>query len=356
MGMWQSVLSVRIRGNEHVEVVTAEAPEPGPAQVVVRVAASGICGSDLIGWYWRDHDELARLGRADLTPGHEAAGTVVAVGAAVTSVSVGDRVVIWSHCAGQCERCGHIAMGGLFCADAGATPRSRPAHGGQAELVLAESWQCMALPAELSFEAGSVLACAGGTAYQAAHTLGIAAGQTVLVLGAGALGLQVAQVALLLGARPIVVDPLRHRLEQASALGAVEVIEGDPRQLLRATRELTGGFGADVVVEAAGTREAQRASLDLARVGGCVGLLGIAADGIDAAVLRPGTIVTRQLTVIGTFVYPPTRFAEIAAFAVQTGWQPDAIVTDRVPFGEAERAYRVASERTTGKVVLVPAG
>jgi threonine dehydrogenase-like Zn-dependent dehydrogenase len=348
------LLSVRVRGREHVEVVGGELATVGRGQVAVRVATTGICNSDLIAWYWATPESLARTGRVTLAPGHEAAGVVEAVGSDVKSPRVGQRVVVWAHCSGRCVDCVHVAAGGMFCVPpAGKSPVQRQRNGGQASVVVAEAWQCMPLPDALGFDDGSVLACAGGTAYQAARSTRVSAGERVVVLGAGPLGLEVAQVVSLLGAEAIVVDTSTNRLDLASAIGAPHVVRAGQEPVADAILGLTRGFGADVVFEATGSREVQRDCLGLARVGGRVCLLGFSADGLDAATLRPGAIITRQLTVSGSFVYPPTLFPEITSFATSTGWRPSTIVTDRFPLADAETAYRVAAERGRGKVLLV---
>lgn len=346
---------VLILGDQQVVVRDFADPEPGPGQVVVRVHAAAICGSDLHNWYWKSRADLARSGQDRVIPGHEPSGIVEAVGIGATKVDVGDRVVVWCHCDGICGSCVHcLASEQWFCRDVGQPPRQRPGHGADAELLLAQDWQCMSLPDELSFEAGAVLACSAGTAYQSAKRLDITNGQTVAIIGGGPAGLAALVVARALGARTIVSEPVAERLELARLLGADAIVDASREHAAEAIRELTDGVGADVVVEASGSASGQREAIEAARPGGRVGFIGFgASERRREGTINPTQVIRKQLTLIGSFVYPPSLFAEICSFAIRERLPLESIVTDRVPLENAAEAFRFFDSKRSGKVVLI---
>ena len=347
---------VLILGDEQVIVREFPDPAPGPGQVVVRVKAAAICGSDLRNWYWKSREELARSGQDAAIPGHEPSGVVEAVGPGVRGVAVGQRVVVWCHCSGACERCMHCMSGEQwFCREVGGEPRKRPLHGADAELLLAQEWQCAPLPEPLSFEAGAVLACAGGTAYQVARRLDVTVGQTVVILGAGPVGLATLMVARALGARTIVAELVPERLERARTLGADAVVDAVRESLPAAVRELTDNAGAEAVVETSGSPAAQREAIEVARPGGRVGFVGFGAEvRRREGTINPDHFIWKQLTLVGSFVYPPSLFPEIAGFAVEKALPLEDLVTHRLPLDEAAEAFQLFDTRRTGKVVLIP--
>lgn len=347
---------VLILGDEQVIVREFPDPVPGPGQVVVRVKAAAVCGSDLHNWYWRSRDELARSGQDAVIPGHEPSGIVEAVGPDVQGVKAGDRVVVWCHCSGACGRCMHCMSGEeWFCRGASGEPRRRPSHGADAELLLAQDWQCVPLPQPLSFEAGAVLACAGGTAYQVARRLDVTCGQTVAILGAGPIGLATLLVCRALGARTIVAEPVPERLEHARMLGADAVVDSVREGVSDAIAELTEGAGVEAVVETSGNPAAQREAVEIVRPGGRIGLVGFGPGGRRReGTISPDLVIWKQLTLIGSFVYPPSLFAEVASFALERALPLEDLVTHRVPLAEAAEAFRLFDTRRTGKIVLVP--
>ena len=347
---------VLILGDQQVIVREFPDPTPGPGQAVVRVMAAAVCGSDLRNWYWRSRDELAGSGNDSVIPGHEPCGVVESVGPGVSGVAAGDRVVVWCHCDGACGRCTHCLAGEQwFCREPGGDPSRRPANGGDADLILANAWQCMPLPDSLGFEAGAVLACAGGTAYQAARRLDVTSNQTVAILGAGPVGLACLLTVRALGARTVVAEPVAERLELARVLGADALIDAARERVPSSIAELTGGRGADVVVEASGNPTSQREAVESAQPGGRVGLVGFGASphGREGTI-NSAQVIWKQLTLVGSFVYPPTLFGEVAGFALAHSLPLDALVTHRFALGEAAEAFELFDSRRCGKIILLP--
>ncbi len=347
--------AVFVLGDEQVVVRDAPDPTPGPGQVTVRIRTAGICGSDLLNWYRRPREELAQTGADTVVPGHEACGVIERLGDGVTSARPGDRVVIWAHCDGDCAHCSHTqATEQWFCRQGTAT-RKRPENGGDAELLVAQEWQCLHLPSWLSFEAGSVLACDGGTAYRCLRRLDVTEGQTIAILGAGPLGLAILLFARALGARTIVAEPILDRLELARGLGADAVIHAEREDVPAAIRELSGGRGADAVFECSGSAAGQQNAIEAVRPGGQVGYAGYGALGRRReGTINPAALIWKQATLVGCSAYPPSLFAEVTRFVIERELRLENLVTHQLRLEDAAEAFRVAESRRAGKVLLLP--
>lgn len=347
---------VLILGDQQVILSNFPDPTPGHGEVVVRVEAAGICGSDLHNWYWKTREDSARSGSDREIPGHEPVGVVEAVGEGVERVQPGQRVVVWAHCDGVCGRCTHcLSSEQWFCRNTGEAPRQRPGHGGYAEKMLAKDWQCMPLIDELSIVEGVMLACAGGTAYSVARRLDIANGQTVAIIGAGPTGIASAMVAQSLGARTIISDPSAERGALAREMGVDAVVEPDRERAEDVIRELTDGIGADVVIETSGSASGQREAVEAARPGGRVGFVGFGpAARRREGTINPTTVIWKQLTLAGVFVYPPSLFEEISRFYIERKIPIGSLVTHSFALSEASQAFTLFNTHSTGKVILKP--
>lgn len=348
---------VFVLGDEQVVVREMPDPRPGPGQVVVRVMAAGICGSDLHNWYARPREELARSGGDATVPGHEASGVIASVGDGVATLRPGDRVVVWAHCNGDCERCVDCQAGEVWFCRRGETICPRPTHGGDADLLLAESWQCLRLPDSLDFDAGSALACVGGTAYKALRRLDVTESQTVAIVGAGPQGLALLVFARALGARTIVAEPVPERLGLARLLGADTVIDAAREDVAAAVRELTGGRGAEAVFECSGSPNGQREAIEVACPGGRIGYIGYGALGRRReGTVNPASFIRKHLQLFGCSAYRPDLFPEVARFAVERRVPLESIITRRFRLEEAAEAFGLCDSRRAGKILLLPGG
>jgi L-iditol 2-dehydrogenase len=257
----------------HDQIEVRDVPEPAPpaaGEVLVRVAAAGICGSELEAFLTRSPRRPPPL-----IMGHEFCGQVAAIGPGVSGVQPGDRVVMNSlMTCGACENCREGRA--HLCPRREVVGMKRP--GGWAELTTVPAATIVTLPEKVSPIEGALVEPLGNAVHvfeQVAERLP----ETVVVIGAGTIGLLCLQVARAIGAfRLIAADTNPFRLEVAHRLGAEPVI--NPRQLsLRdAIRDFTRGRGADVVVDAAGTPETRRDAIGIARPGGEVVWIGLHAD------------------------------------------------------------------------------
>ncbi|HWM04910.1 MAG TPA: alcohol dehydrogenase catalytic domain-containing protein [Actinophytocola sp.] len=274
--------AVLVRQGEPLEVRDIVLGEPGPGQVRVRLAAAGVCHSDL---------SLANGTLALNMPavlGHEGAGTVVAVGPDVDRVAVGDRVVL--NWAPACRRCWFCEQGEPWLCVHAEERATQPyatfddgtpvypglGTGAFAEETIVPQQGVVRLPADFPLEQAAVLGCAVLTGNGAVHnTARVRAGQSVVVVGLGGIGLSVLQAARAAGAGPIIgVDVSESKAELALTHGATEFLVADDGTS-KAIRKLTEGRGADHAFDCVGLPATIRASWGSSRRGGTVTVIGV---------------------------------------------------------------------------------
>ncbi len=286
--------SLLLRAYNHFEIADRPRPVPGPGEVLVSIAACGICGSDVHGF---DGSSGRRI--PPIVMGHEAAGTVAEIGAGVTGYKPGDRITFDSTIScGECPYC----LRGLtnLCDNRNAFGVSCDDYrrdGAFAEYLAVPARICYRLPETLSFAEAAMLEPVS-VALHAVAVSGLRGGETALVIGAGMIGLLTLQAARAAGCRRIfIADIDKSRLDLARDLGATERISATGADLVRACRELTGGEGVDIVFEAVGRNETVAAAIDCTRKGGAITLIG----NIDPEVTLPlQKVVNRQIRLQGT--------------------------------------------------------
>lgn len=330
----------------HLELTDLATPQPKPGEVLLRVAACGICGSDVHGY---DGSSGRRI--PPIVMGHEAAGVVAAVGEGVRGLCEGDRVTLDStvYC-GECANCfrGDINLCdrrevlGVSCGD------YRRA-GAFAEYVSVPARIVHRLPSGLPFEDAALLE-AVAVALHAVSLVTIAPGSTTLVVGAGTIGLLLQQALRVAGcSRVFVADPDRTRLALSQELGATEIVSENVAERIT---QLTNGTGVDVVVEAVGKTESIATSIDCVRKGGTVVLVGNITPEVKIPLQK---VVSRQLRLQGSCAsageYP--RAIELMS---RGEIQVKPLITAVAPLAEGpqwfERLY--AREPNLMKVVLTP--
>lgn len=282
-----------LRSYRHLEVAEVPTPEVGADEVLVRVAACGICGSDVHGY---DGSSGRRI--PPLVMGHEAAGVVERVGSAVESFTRGERVTFDStvYC-GECANCrrGDVNLCdkrqvlGVSCAD------YRRA-GAFAEFVAVPARTCYRLPEDLEFaEAAMLEAVAVGI--HAVKVGQVAATDTALVVGAGTIGILTLQALRAAGSKRVfVTDVDQERLQLAEQLGATKVLLSDS-SLEENLLQLTNGHGVDVALEAVGRNETVASAIDAVRKGGTVVLVGNITPQVTIPLQK---VVARQVRLQGS--------------------------------------------------------
>jgi len=277
-----------------LEVADLPTPAAGPGEVLVQVAACGICGSDVHGY---DGSSGRRI--PPLVMGHEAAGVVAEVGEGVTRFAPGDRVTFDStvYCGtcdyclvGQINLCDHREVVGV------STPDFRRA-GAFAEFVTVPERIVYKLPKELSFTEAAMLE-AVSVALHAIAVSDLRGGETALVIGAGMIGLLILQAARAAGcSRILVTDVDSTRLRLAEESGADETILASGTEMVDRVLQLTNGRGVDVVLEAVGRDETVSAAVDAVRKGGTVTLVGNITPQVTLPLQK---VVSRQIRLQGS--------------------------------------------------------
>ena len=334
-------------GAGHVQVRDAPQPQIKPHEILVRVRGTGICGTDILIYDW------TYRGRAPVpTPivlGHEGAGEVVTVGAQVKNVQAGERVALDALIG--CGKCHYCNLGLInLCRDWDHLGISF--DGTFAEYLAIPAIAAHKVPDSVSWEDAAFVEPIGIIA----HTLErihISPGDRVAIVGPGPLGLLALQAARASGADQVIVTGLEvdgARLELAQQLGADQVVVADREDAVERVRELTGGLGADVVIETGGTPEAVSQALDMARGYGQVALVGFA----QSAQIAPLSIVRNDLLIAGIVGGLP-RHAERALRWLESGQvRAEPIITHRLPLAEAEAGFQLMKDRLATKVFFQP--
>ncbi len=329
-----------------------ERPQPelvDPGDAIVRIEATGVCGSDLHIYHGRVKIEPG------FTIGHEYVGTVVATGDAVGTVAVGDRVLGCFHTA--CGTCFHCLRGEYHrCVRSrtfghGATLGSL--QGTQAEMALVPHADMVlrAVPdgmrPEVALFAGDVM----GTGFHAVDSSGLRPGDVAAVLGLGPVGLCAVQAAKACGAAHVIaIDTVEERLGIAASFGAepVHLGEQDPRAAARAATE---GRGVDVCIDAVGDPKALESAIRMTRDCGSIQCIGVYAE---RAEIHLGLMWLKAITLRGGQANVIAHVDRVLAMMSAGVLDPTPLVTHHMPLEKAAEAYAIYDRREALKIVLTP--
>lgn len=332
-----------------IRVRSVEALRPGQGEFTVLVKASGVCATD-VKMAKRGHPLLDLYG-LPFIGGHEFSGVVHECGEGVEWVRAGERVVVsWIN---PCLECFYCTRGLYqFCVRAKGT-LIQPA--GFSEMVKIPSYhqrtRVYPFSEGTSFEAA---ACTEpvGCALNGIQNAGVKVGDTVVVLGAGFMGLLLVQLAKLEGAvRVVVVDAVEDRLERAVSLGATDVVNFEEADSIQRVVELTGGYGADVVIEATGTIQAYRQAVQMGRKGSTVLYFGGLAAGL-ALDIDPNIIHYRQVALKGSYSYTVETFRNALKLIEGGRIEVEKLITHRFPLDRLRDAVIKAGEKDSLKVMI----
>jgi len=315
-------------------------PVPGLGQVLVDVAAAGVCGTEL-----HFLDGLLSPARTPITLGHEVAGTIAAVGDGVDELAVGDRVAVhYFHSCGSCARCDggddHLCDTPLgFLAFA--------TDGGFAEQLVVPAGSAVPVPDGLDLVDAAPVCCGGATAVHAAEVAGTGPGEVAVVYGAGGVGLALVQVLQLAGARVLAVGRDEARLSLARGFGAATVNAAE--DVAARVHELTDGRGADVVFELVGTAATGAVALACLGKKGAVVYIGYSFDRVPLSPLALVVPEQRILTSVGNRRSELVEALDLAASGRLR------IPTTAAPLSEAAAVLEdLRAGRVVGRAVLVP--
>jgi len=368
MEMMRAAILERAPGGLHIEEIPI--PEPLTGEILVRVAACGVCHTDL-------HVMKAEV--AFPTPavmGHEITGTVAALGPGVKGPPVGTEVA----CAfimpcGFCAACGagrddlcdnFFAMNRLKGTLYDGTSRLRRQDGsplamysmaGLADYSVVPATDVFPIAAGLPLQESSVLGCAIFTAYGAVrHAAELRGGERIAVVAAGGVGINIVQIARAFGASQIIaVDVRDDKLDAAKRLGATDVVNAREVDAVARVRELTDGRGVDAAFEVLGLPQTFTQAFEMIRDGGRMIGVGIAPVKATAAI-EITRLVRRELRIIGSYgARTRADMPEIIRLAAQGIFRPETMVTARFPLLEADAAYQaLARGEIVGRAIVVP--
>jgi L-iditol 2-dehydrogenase len=333
---------------KHLEITDLPDPTPGRGEVLVSVAACGICGSDVHGY---DGSSGRRI--PPIVMGHEAAGTIAALGDGVSGFAEGDRVTFDSTIfCGDCDKCrrgdvnlcDHREVLGVSCAEF-------KRAGAFAEYVAVPSRVLYRLPKKLSFTEAAMLE-AVSVALHGVSLAQISTGCTALVVGAGMIGLLTLQALRAAGCSRIFVTDLDStRLKLAREVGATAVLSSEA-SVVEQIMQLTEGAGVDVVIEAVGRNETVKVAIESVRKGGTVVLVGNISPEVTLPLQK---VVTRQIRLQGSCASSgeyPRAIELLASGAIQVA----PLITAIAPLEEGPRWFErlYAREPNLMKVILTP--
>lgn len=341
------------RGKGRVVVEEVPVPEIFPGEVLLRVAACGICGTD-----------IKKIQHGFIQPpqilGHEIAGTVVEVGSGVTRWRPGDRAISFHHI--PCSACFYCAQK-LFSQcptykKVGVTAGFSPNGGGFAEYVRILPWiverGMVAIPSGVSFEEATFVEPVN-TCLKAIEKARVAAGETVVVIGQGPIGLLLMLLARDAGATVITSDPLASRRERSLRYGAVASCDPAQGTLAEAVRARTEGRGADAVLLAVPSPQLVAESLALARPGGRV-LLFAQNDPLMKIEFPAAAVGVEEKEILGSYSASVDLQEQAARIVFEHRLPLAELISHRFPLGEMEQALSLAA-RPAGdslKVVILP--
>ena len=338
-----------LNASRDLRLVDFSQPALGAREVLIRVKACGICGSDVHGY---DGSTGRRI--PPLIMGHEAAGEVVSVGAEVRAFEPGDRVTFDStiscgHCqfclSGDVNLCDSRQVLGVSCGD-------YRRHGAFAEFIAVPEHIVYTLPANFPYERAALIE-AVSIGMHAVKISGVLPGSAAVVIGAGMIGLLTIQILRHFGCSTILaVDVDAERLRLASELGAEHTLLGSHTDIVAQLKNLTNGQGPDLAIEAVGGQNSVTTAIESVRRGGTVTLIGNLAPKVEIPLQ---TVVTRQLRLLGSCA-SAGEYRECIDLMERGAVKVDSLISAVAPLSDGpvwfDRLYR----RTPGlmKVILVP--
>lgn len=333
---------VVIRGVRQAALAEVAEPRPRGNWVLVKVHAAPMCA---------EYKQFVAGGQHEHV-GHESAGEVVAI-AQPGKLAVGDRVVAMplTGC-GTCALC--LRGDYIYCTQApdyAASTGTPEGRGAMAQYILKPDWLLPRIPEGMPYERAALACCALGPSFGALEAMRASAYDTVLITGAGPVGLGALLNARYRGARAIVVESVAWRVERARQMGAAAVLDPRSGTALQAILDLTGGRGADCAIDCSGTVAAQRLCVDATRRKGIVAFVGECQQ--ELAIRVSPDLIRKGLTVIGSWHYNLADFPRIMQVIEQSPLI-DLLISHVIPMSQIQSAFELSASQQTAKVILRP--
>ena len=344
-----TMTGVVLPGNRQVELREFPVPEPGHGQVLVRMKASSLCGSDLRAIYRPSNQGTGPEAYRGVIAGHEPCGVIERVGPGVRHFKEGDRVVIY-HIAG-CGVCRECRSGWMInCEEPERAAYGWQRPGGHADFLLADESTLVALPDELTYLDGAMVACGVGTAYAACCRADVSGRDAVLITGLGPVGIGVALLCRAMGARVVGLELMPERQELARQLGFTDVVSPKDDDVLDVLLKKTSGHGFEVAIDCSGNADARHMCLEAARTWGRVVFVG---EGGTVSFEPSPLLIHKQLTLYGSWVCSLPQMEDLVEHLVRWNLHPEVMVTHRFTLNQTKQAYEAFDSGHTGKVAIV---
>ena len=336
-----------IKSGSVLEAQEIAIPPIGASDVLIQIAAAGICHSDA---HYRAG--ISPIEPLPVTLGHEVAGTVEKVGAEVEGFGIGDRVCV--HYLVTCGQCIYCQAGTeQFCPAAQMIGKHR--DGGYAELIVVPERSVFRLPDEIPFEQGAILMCSAATSLHALNKARLRSGKTVAIFGVGGLGISALQLARHFGAAEVfAVEVNSHKLEIAERFGAIPVNAsvGNP---VAKIRELTGGRGVDVALELVGLPVTMQEAVQSLAIFGRAALVGLTRETFEIAPYSE--LLNKEAEIIGVSDHLASEIPALLDLArtAKLDLSRDIIQTVPLEAGAVNRALNRLEEFSDDvRVVITP--
>ena len=349
--MSKTMRAAYLPGNSSVEMRTVEVPAPGHGEVLLRIEASTICGSD-IRCIYREHLGKGPEGYQGVIAGHEPSGQVAEAGPGCRRFKTGDRVLVY-HISG-CGVCNDCRRGYMISCTSSQYRRAYgwQRDGGMAEYMIAEEKDLIELPDALTYADGAQVACGFGTVYEGLEKVGISGNDTVLITGLGPVGLAAGALCRKLGAGMIIgIDVVQERLDLALKLRLCDVVLPSSADNVSQVRDLTHGFGVERAVDCSASAEARATAIRATRKWGKMVMIG---EGGTVSFNPSSDIIHDQKTIYGSWVTSTWLMEELVERLVRWNLHPEEIITHRFALEQAGEAYALMASGRCGKVAVCP--
>ncbi len=346
---------------DELSLVEKPVPRPGTAEVLIRIDAVAICATDL---EIISHGTPALIGgelpfNKNFTPGHEFMGTIVELGSTVNEYAVGDRIAVEIHAGcGRCERCrmGMYTSCLNYGANYGEFSKGHRANGYTTDGAFTQYAvnhvnTLVRVPDFMSDEVATLIVTAGTATYGLDVLGGLVAGQSLVVTGAGPIGLLAIAVGKALGASPVILtDIVAERLEIGTRLGADHVINAAQEPPIDAVHQANGGRGVDYVMECSGAPNAVNEAIRMVNRGGRICLAAFAHEPV---LVDTGHIVANNIYLYGIRGEGQSAVRRAAALMTQKKFDASLIHTHTFPLRELPTGLRYAREKLEGAIKVV---
>ncbi len=332
-------------GEKGLKIENIPVPKITPDQILVRVAACGVCHTDL---HYIEHG-VPTFKKPPIVLGHEASGVVEEVGSEVATLTKGQRVLIPAVL--TCGRCRFCRMGREnICSSM--TMLGNHIDGAYAEYVAVPAKDVLELPDSIPLEEASIIADAMSTPYHAVKNRArVRPGDTVVIFGCGGVGINAVQLAAAAGGYVIAVDINDRKLEWASQFGAARTINASKvERVSKEVKKLTGG-GADIAMEVIGNPRTIEEAFECVRIGGRLCVVGYTHESIS---IVAGKIMFKEIELVGSLGCRPLDYGPLIRMVEAGTIELKRLVTHRFSLDELDQAFAVMKEGVSLRSVVVP--